>query len=207
MTSLAAAKTMFPQLFRKDLANGPFIFALTDLHPSNIFVDEDWNITRIIDLEFACSLPVEFLQPPYWLGGVLIDEIESVEFAPKHARFVEHLKLEENYTRDGEPLSSIMQQAWTDGAFWVALAVRDLIAFTTIFYDRVLPGYFSFSAEELNKADYTFFARLWRRDISDIIDQKLQDRNRYLERLKQVFADKSSAAIPFPPLAWPRGGA
>lgn len=192
MTSLAAAKTIFPQLFRKDLDNGPFVFALTDLHRSNIFVDEDWNISCIIDLEFACSLPIEFLQPPYWLGGKLIDEIEPMEFAPKHAAFLEHLKREEqlrNYRRDAEPLSSIMQQAWTKGAFWVTLAVKDPIAFTGIFYDRVLPGYFSFSPEELNKADYGFFARLWRRDAHDIVDRKLRDRNRYLERLKEVFTD------------------
>ncbi|QPG98623.1 hypothetical protein C2857_007799 [Epichloe festucae Fl1] len=209
MTSLAAAKTIFPQLFRKDLGNGPFVFALTDLHRSNIFVDEDWNITCIIDLEFACSLPIEFLQPPYWLGGGLIDEIEPVEFAPKHAGFLEHLKREEqlqNHRRDAEPLSSIMQQAWTNGAFWVTLAVRDPIAFTTIFYDRVLPDYFSFSSEELKKADYNFFARLWRRDISGIVDQKLQDQNRYLETLKEVFTNTSSAAIHFPPLLRPRGG-
>ena len=192
MTSLAAAKTIFPQLFRKDLDNGPFVFALTDLHRSNIFVDEDWNITCIIDLEFACSWPIEFLQPPYWLGGGLIDQIEPIEFAPKHAGFLEHLKRGEqlqNYERDAESLSSIMQQAWTNGAFWVTLAVRDPIAFTTIFYDRVLPDYFSFTSEELDKADYQCFARLWRRDISRIVDLKLQDRDRYLERLKEVFTN------------------
>lgn len=192
MTSLAAAKTIFPQVFRKDLDNGPFVFGFTDLHRSNIFVDEDWNISCIIDLEFACSLPVEFLQPPYWLGGKLLDEIEPIEFAPKHTGFLEHLKHEEqlhDYRRNAEPLSSVMQQAWTNGAFWVTLAVRDPIAFTEIFYDRILPGYFSFSAEELNKADYGFFARLWRRDAYDIVDQKLQDRNRYLKRLEEVFTN------------------
>ncbi|KZZ89733.1 Aminoglycoside phosphotransferase [Moelleriella libera RCEF 2490] len=198
MTSLAAAKTILPQLFRKDLSNGPFVFALTDLHRSNIFVNEDWKITCIIDLEFACSLPIEFLQPPYWLGGKLIDEIEPIEFAPRHAEFLKHLKHEEQLQtcrRDVEPLSSIMQQSWIHGGFWATLALRNPIAFTSIFYDRILPDYFSFSSEELNKADYRFFARLWRRDISGIVDRKLQDRNGYLERLKEVFTNTSIAAI------------
>jgi hypothetical protein len=31
--------------------HGPFPLQLTDLHASNIFVDEDWNITCLIDLE------------------------------------------------------------------------------------------------------------------------------------------------------------
>ncbi|RDA93520.1 hypothetical protein CP533_4006 [Ophiocordyceps camponoti-saundersi (nom. inval.)] len=192
MTSLAAARTIFPQLFRKDLDSGPFVFSLTDLHRSNIYVDEDWNVSCIIDLEFACSLPIEFLQPPYWLGGKLMDEIEAIEFAPKHAEFVDHLKREEqlhSYRGNAEPLSSIMQQAWTNGAFWVTLAVRDPIAFTEIFYERVLPGLFSLSSEELNNANHEFFARLWHRDALGILDRKLQDRDRYLKRLREAFVD------------------
>ncbi|KID72919.1 uncharacterized protein G6M90_00g004750 [Metarhizium brunneum] len=192
MTSLAAARAIFPQMFRRDFCNGPFVFTLTDMHRSNIFVDEDWNVTCIIDLEFACSSPIEFLQPPYWLGGGLIDEIEPTEFAPKHSAFLELLKREEqlhNYQRNAEPLSCIMRQAWINGAFWVTLAVKDPVAFTEIFYDRILPSYFSYSPEELSNADYRFFARLWRPNISDIIDKKLQDRDTYLERLNAVFTD------------------
>lgn len=111
-------------------------------------------ITRIIDPEFACPWPIEFVQPPYWLGGQLCDEIKPVEFAPKHAGFLEHLRREEqlqNHTRDTEPLSSIMQQAWTNGAFWVTLAVKDPMGFTEIFYDRILIDYFSVTSEKLNK--------------------------------------------------------
>lgn len=36
-----------------DLREGPFIMQLTDLRSSNIFVDRDWNIKYIIDLEWA----------------------------------------------------------------------------------------------------------------------------------------------------------
>lgn len=38
-------------------SEGPFVLQLTDLHSSNIFVDDDWNIVAIIDLEFTCALP------------------------------------------------------------------------------------------------------------------------------------------------------
>jgi hypothetical protein len=47
----------------------------------------------------------------------------------------------------------------------------DPIAFTGIFYKRILIDYFSFSPEELDKADYKFFARLWRRDMNEIIER------------------------------------
>lgn len=36
---------------------GPFLLQLTGLHASNIFVNNDWNVTRLIDLEWVCSLP------------------------------------------------------------------------------------------------------------------------------------------------------
>ncbi|OAA37684.1 Aminoglycoside phosphotransferase [Metarhizium rileyi] len=192
MTSLVAARATFPQMFRREFCNGPFVFTLTDMHRSNIFVDKDWNITCIIDLEFACSSPIEFLHPPYWLSGGLIDEIEPVEFAPKHAAFLELLEGEEqlqNCRRDTEPLSSVMRQAWTSGAFWVTLAVKDPVAFTEIFYDRILPSHFSYSSEELDRADYSFFARLWRPNLCDIIDRKLQDRDMYREKLNAAFTD------------------
>lgn len=192
MTSLTAARAIFPQMFRRDFYNGPFVYTLTDIHRSNIFVDEDWNITCIMDLEFACSSPIEFLQPPYWLDGGLIDDIEPIKFAPIHAAFLELLEREEqlqNDQRDAEPISSIMRQSWTNGAFWVTLAVKDPVAFTEIFYDRILPSYFSISPEELSEANYSFFARLWRPDISNIIDQKIQDQATYLEGLKAAFTD------------------
>lgn len=195
MTSLAAANVLFPQLFRREFNNGPFVFTLTDLHRSNILVDDDWNITCIIDLEFSCSWPVEFLQPPYWLGGGAIDEITSEEFAPKHAEFLQHIEREEqaalkqNEASDVEPLSSIMRQGWRDGTFWATLAVMEPIAFTEIFYDRILRDYFSFSHEELCKADYPFFARFWRRGRDDIIEAKLRDLDEYREKLDALFAD------------------
>lgn len=44
--------------------SGPFILQFTDLHASNIFVDADWNITGIIDLDFICSLSPDMLCMP-----------------------------------------------------------------------------------------------------------------------------------------------
>ncbi|KAK3175421.1 hypothetical protein K4F52_010282 [Lecanicillium sp. MT-2017a] len=194
MASFAGAKLTFPQLLRDDLCDGPFVFSLTDLHRSNIFVDESWNIICIIDLEFACSWPVEFLQTPYWLDGGFIDEITSVDLAPVHSEFIEHIRREEKLQqcRDWgtEPLSSIMQQSWVNGTFWVPLALRDPVSFTGIFYKRILKDHFDFPDEELDNGAYLrFCSRLFRRDLPSIIDRKLNDQQRYLERLTKAFAD------------------
>ncbi|OAR01764.1 hypothetical protein LLEC1_06112 [Akanthomyces lecanii] len=194
MASFAAAKLTFPQLFRDDLGNGPFVFSLTDLHRSNIFVDENWNITCIIDLEFACSWPVEFLQTPYWLDGGTIDQVTSVGFAPIHEEFMEHIRREEKLQQcnnlDTEPLSSIMQQSWANGTFWVPLALRDPVSFQGIFYKSILNGHFDFPNEELDNGAYLrFCSRLFRHDIPSIIDRKIDDQKSYMDRLTQAFAD------------------
>jgi hypothetical protein len=51
-----------------------------DLYQNNIFVDENWYITLLIDLEWACSLPIEMLYPPYWLTGMAVDRIEPYKY-------------------------------------------------------------------------------------------------------------------------------
>lgn len=48
---------------------------LTDLHQSNIFVDDNWRITYLVDLEWAYSRPVEIAEPLYWLTNKGVDKI------------------------------------------------------------------------------------------------------------------------------------
>lgn len=193
MASLAGATALFPQLFRREFDNGPFVFALTDLHRSNILVDDEWNVVCIIDLEFACSWPVEFVQPPFWLGGEAMDEVTITSFAAKHAGFIGHVEREEalfpSAARGREPLSATMRQGWDLGTFWATLAVMDPVAFTEVFYDRILHDFMGVSKEESSKVDHTFFARFWRKDIDHIIDEKLKGRDRYNEQLDLLFAD------------------
>lgn len=51
MSALGAMRTIMPLFLRRELRRGPFVFTLTDLHQSSIFVDEDWHITSLVDLE------------------------------------------------------------------------------------------------------------------------------------------------------------
>ncbi|KAG5916626.1 hypothetical protein E4U42_007571 [Claviceps africana] len=198
MTGLVIAQTVLPRVFRKELNSGPFVYSLTDIHRSNIIVDDDWNVICMLDLEFACSLPVEFIHPPFWFDGQSVDQIDPHGYAPKHKGFVEHVKHEEqlqNSKRDGEPLSSIMQQSWDNGTFWLTHAVGHPISFEGLLFDQLLTHYFSMTSQDLHKIDQTFFARLWRRNTSSIIDLKLQDTEKYTEKLKEFFNETSSPVI------------
>ncbi|KAK0735050.1 hypothetical protein B0T26DRAFT_737508 [Lasiosphaeria miniovina] len=93
----------------RQLRGGPFVLTLTDFHQSNIFVDDDWHITRLIDLEWACVRPIEMLSPPTWLSSagvgksaLGIDELIGEEldsYASAHEEFMKMFEAEESALR------------------------------------------------------------------------------------------------------------
>ncbi|EFW19049.1 conserved hypothetical protein [Coccidioides posadasii str. Silveira] len=56
----------------RHLHNSPFVMQLADMHAINIFVDEDWNIKHVVDLEWACCLPLGNLLSPFWLNEPVV---------------------------------------------------------------------------------------------------------------------------------------
>lgn len=50
MAALASIRAVLLRFIRENLHHGLFILTLADLHQSNIFVDDEWNIKYLIDL-------------------------------------------------------------------------------------------------------------------------------------------------------------
>ena len=73
MAILTTMRSVLPRYLCRDLRYGPFFMTLTDLHSSNIFVDKDWHIKYLVDLEWACSLPGDMQHPPWWLTSRGVD--------------------------------------------------------------------------------------------------------------------------------------
>lgn len=69
MAALTMMRALLPQFTSRQYRDGPFVLTLMDLRQSNIFVDDNWNITALIDLKWACSFPIKMQTPPYWLTG------------------------------------------------------------------------------------------------------------------------------------------
>lgn len=126
---LAIMRALLPHFTSRELRHGPFFFRLTDLHPSNIFVDDQWNIKWIIDLEWACSLPAETLRPPYWLTDRSIDGLTEEhldEFRLAHGEFMDIFEEEEKRLAPLKNASmavpsyrtSIMRNGLRIGNFW-----------------------------------------------------------------------------------------
>jgi hypothetical protein len=112
ISALTFLKIMSRQFFTRSLNHGPFIFRLTDLHASNIFVDKDWNVMRFIDLKWAASLPVEFLQIPFWLISQNVNVIDTDAYNIVREKFMGIFEKEEKKLhagRNGQQISAIMR--------------------------------------------------------------------------------------------------
>jgi hypothetical protein len=140
MASLTMMRATIGHFVDRDLRHGPFVFTLTDLHQSNIFVDEQWNITSLIDLEWTCSLPIELQCPPYWLLGQGVDEMPRGEhldaFEDMVGQFIKIFAVEEFRSGNQEqslPQSTLMRRCWNTGSFWYFQAANSPKGMYTIF--------------------------------------------------------------------------
>ena len=95
---------------------------LADLHSSNIFVDDEWNVVAIIDLEFVCALPPSMINVPYWLSVDNIDDIaENMDaYSAMHKTFLEVLQSEEQKPglENESRLASAIENSWKSYSSW-----------------------------------------------------------------------------------------
>ncbi|TWU77001.1 hypothetical protein ED733_007536 [Metarhizium rileyi] len=112
---------------RPEYRHGPFFLTLTDLHQSNIFVDEQWNIKAIIDLEWAHAKPIEMQVPPYWLTSRAADGFNDADAIAEYDAILEEylaIYAEEERRRNGVVVEApIKRHVWKSGSFWYFHAV------------------------------------------------------------------------------------
>ncbi|RHZ73316.1 hypothetical protein CDV55_105757 [Aspergillus turcosus] len=185
MSALSTMKMIFPQFFRRDLRRGPFVFCLTDIHQSNILVDADWNIKCLIDLEWACTRPIEMLHPPRWLTNQAIDEMDAVEYAQVHREFMEILENEERSLDACTTISSVLREGWERGTFWYAAALRSPTGLFRVFYDHIQPRFAK--GHEHDESFYQILMYYWTEKTWDFIRQKVRDKAEYDKRLQDAF--------------------
>lgn len=195
MAALATIRTVLPRFIRQDLRRGPFLLTLTDLHPSNIFVDDEWNIKYLVDLEWACSLPMEMQHPPYWLTSQTVDGLVDEQltlFDETYREFLDIFAVEEarllpaTQEQQAAPLlrTSTMKRGWEDGNFFYFLALDTISGLYGIFLQHIQPRFD-------NDVGYDAFDRMvspyWRSESEKFIAGKIQQRSEYDRRLREVF--------------------
>lgn len=180
--SLTTMRAIFPLFFCHDLRCGPFVFLLTDIHRSNIFVDENWNITSLVDLEWACSMPIEMIQPPHSLTSVAIDLMVSSKYNKSRLEFMSALTNEEegyhSHSRhescpESFKLPHITDTSWDMGTFWHGLALSSPTALFAIFDKQLQPRFIDKSHD--HDAFHQIMPWYWTQDIVAISRRKLAD--------------------------------
>ncbi|KAJ5106263.1 hypothetical protein N7456_002938 [Penicillium angulare] len=185
-SALMVMRSVWSCFFRREFLRGPFVLSLTDIHQSNIFVDDEWNITYFIDLEWACSRPIEMIHPPFWLSNQAVDMITIPEYEPLHAEFMQALAEEETTP---PVLYSIMQQGWESGTFWCSLALDSPTGLFQIFYDHI-KSRFAKESDESDETDGAFWLvtmPYWGFGTFQFLEGKMEDKEKYDIALHEAF--------------------
>ncbi|KAI1823274.1 hypothetical protein F4861DRAFT_338105 [Xylaria intraflava] len=172
----------------KEYRNGPFPLQFTDLHASNIFVDEEWNVTCFIDLEWICARPVEMLAVPYWLTNLKVDEIKGEqlhEFDRVRQEFMRILKAEEEKVliNPSISLSKVMESMWESRRVWFWYCLDSVDAMSYLVRDHICPQFGTSWSPKMEE----ILSYFWCEDSQKLVDKKMNQLEEYQERLKDLF--------------------
>lgn len=172
---------------------GPFPLLFTDFHQSNIFVDDDWNITCVLDLEWVCALPPEMLAVPYWLTGLCLNELvgENLhEFNQVEQDFMKIFEEEEvkiaampSHDTSGCVLSSVMHRSWESDAVWFWRSISSTHATMSLLRDHICPRFarLSLDTEEV-------LCQYWCQGSDGVVEKKVNDYDMYEKELEALFS-------------------
>lgn len=171
------------------LQAGPLLLQLTDLHPSNILVDDDWNVVCLIDLEWVCALPAAMLSAPYWLTGRGIDQITDehlIEFDKVRREFIDIFEQEEHEASGGggHSISQVMHSSWDSGGVWFWHSITSVNAMFGLVNKHLCPS------TELYLPQVTAaLSKFWCDDAEAVVEKKLAEFHEYDTKLKRLFAE------------------
>ena len=188
LEALTLMRACLPHFLNRPSRSGPFYLTLTDLHQSNIFVDENWHIRCIIDLEWACFRPMEMFRPPLWLTGQGIDGLHDEKVAELKLTLDEFLAvLEEEETQSLRPCSisvaNTFRENWSTGRIWYFRALDSLTGLYGVFLNHIQP---MFASDMKNTT-----ARYWHPDAENIVQKRIADKMEYDLQLRQAFEEET----------------
>ncbi|OOF98994.1 hypothetical protein ASPCADRAFT_162880 [Aspergillus carbonarius ITEM 5010] len=201
LSILTIMRALLPHFTSRDLRRGPFVLTLTDLHQSNIFVDGDWNVKYLVDLEWTCSRPAEMLHPPYWLTSRGVDQLEKGEhldaFRDIHSEFMDVFEEEERLLSPKADrafnLSHVMRKGWETGSFWFFHALDNPKGLYNMFLDHIQPIFAKLDEPRLAEFERTI-APYWSADATGFLAKKIQDKEVYESQLRHAFAAACEAS-------------
>ncbi|KAK4151607.1 hypothetical protein C8A00DRAFT_45227 [Chaetomidium leptoderma] len=186
MAIQAILRIMSHHYLDRALRQGPFYMQLTDLHQGNMIVDDDWNITGLIDLEWICSRSPQMIDIPHWITSRSVDEVcspqYSAEYAAARESFMAAFKEEEREI-SGD-LSETIEKAWSSKATWFFHSLDSINAMYQLFELQLRPQFIS---EQIPEQVDPYFAVFWTRQARETTIQKLREKKEYIAKLREMF--------------------
>ncbi|RMY93110.1 hypothetical protein D0862_09308 [Hortaea werneckii] len=176
---------------------GPFVLQFTDFHASNIFVDDEWNIVSLIDLEFVCALPPSMLSAPYWLTVDAMDEISDRidAYGRLHQLFTSTLRRYQQRLRHEHnvDLALAVESAWETYAYWFYGCFTSINCMPCCVEDHLYKK-FRFEPSPDEELRYArILSSRWSSDPDAFVKQKLCDKAKYNDDLALLFDREQDA--------------
>ncbi|OAA42208.1 Protein kinase-like domain protein [Metarhizium rileyi] len=195
LAALAALRATMHHFIRPEHRDGPFFLQLTDLHQQNIFVDDDWNIQTVIDLEWAHTLPLEMKLPPYWLSlKSAVDSFDGEDdISALEAALEEYWAIyeAEERKRNGTVVQVPLQRdVWARGGFWYFHAVSLPKGMYTLFNRHIQPLYNKEHPSKMIFDDVMYW--YWGAGAQALLEKKLNDKQEYEASVRAAFAEQKS---------------
>ncbi|SMY20491.1 unnamed protein product [Zymoseptoria tritici ST99CH_1A5] len=190
MAYMVLLRSIVPQIFNLQYS-GPFFLQHEDLHTGNIFVDADWNITGIIDLEFVCSLPPDMLQLPHRLCIGHLDHVSRhlTQFTETHEifqRIFATVEREQNVA--GTPLADAIHRALPSGRCWLYYCLTSINAMPLLFDENVYPMFGLRMRVKEEEAFAQGLSHFWCLNSEEFVRQKMADKAQYDADLQSHYA-------------------
>ncbi|KAI0125046.1 hypothetical protein BJ170DRAFT_636059 [Xylariales sp. AK1849] len=187
----AGSKTAGATLPAPD-GSSSFRFWPDDFRPANVLVDDNGQITGIIDWEFTYAGPTQFiLDPPWWLiievpemWGNGIDDWASVYGRRLKTWLSEMEKAEKDMSPGSLLLSAYMRESWETGRFWLNYAARKTWAFDAIYWKYLDERFFG-------KREHHSPTELWKSRVHLLSEQE----HIAMERLVQMKMEESKERV------------
>lgn len=206
MAVLTMQRAVLPLYTQRHLRQGPFVPTLTDRHASNIFVDDQYRVTFMIDLEFTSVQPIEMQHPPFWLSGHEFDDFLADESQDKEQRrslvqkfeqacqdFLKAFEEEDQHRHHLQSglYSRVMRVALEKQSHWYFAALKEPRAAYEIFVEHLQPHLAPAHTQGVLHADWQDIAsQYWTVNTSEFVERKMAERERYLIQLREKFARK-----------------
>ncbi|KAL4880719.1 hypothetical protein BJY04DRAFT_228129 [Aspergillus karnatakaensis] len=195
--NLVLMRSMLSQFTDRSLRDSPFVMHLTDMHMSNIFVDKDWNITHLIDLEWACSVPLEHALAPCWLTDKAADQLTGAEYE----RFEKQQETDTLIQYNGTPysLAATMDRVFDKRHYWYLTCLQTPKGLFNICKRKLRPMYGDVPKEAL----YAAVAPFWTPGLGSFVNIKLKDLGDYIQEVREIFNSPRSGNIYMRPKSVP----